>query len=160
MFELPHYFYKLHIYNTCGARFKKKQEEEINRVRVGKYMLKCIRSSTKQWKITAKILSCKKNLMMVKTFLSFRFKFIAPLKFNITDEIEKQNCKSYIPAHISNSYYHTFTIKLTLLLRVKGMKTTHVMFCFCFLWWLVRTLWMGKTRGLCHKYNKNDEKQN
>lgn len=75
--------------------------------------------------------------MMVKTFLSFRFKFIAPLKFNITDEIEKQNCKRYIPAHISNSYYHTFTIKLTLLLRVKGMKTTHVMFCFCFLWWLV-----------------------
>lgn len=23
MFELPHYFYKLHIYNTCGARLKK-----------------------------------------------------------------------------------------------------------------------------------------
>lgn len=23
MFELAHYFYKLHIYNTCGARFKK-----------------------------------------------------------------------------------------------------------------------------------------
>lgn len=36
MFELPHYFYKLHIYNTCGARLKKKQKEEINRVRVWK----------------------------------------------------------------------------------------------------------------------------
>lgn len=35
MFELPHYFYKLHIYNTCGARLKK-QKEEINRVRVWK----------------------------------------------------------------------------------------------------------------------------
>lgn len=36
MFELPHYFYKLHIYITCGARLKKKQKEEINRVRVWK----------------------------------------------------------------------------------------------------------------------------
>lgn len=26
MFELPHYFYKLHIYNTCGARLKKNPE--------------------------------------------------------------------------------------------------------------------------------------
>lgn len=26
MFESPHYFYKLHIYNTCGARLKKKTE--------------------------------------------------------------------------------------------------------------------------------------
>lgn len=26
MFELPHYFNKLHIYNTCGARLKKKPE--------------------------------------------------------------------------------------------------------------------------------------
>lgn len=23
MFELPHYFNKLHIYNTCGARLNK-----------------------------------------------------------------------------------------------------------------------------------------
>lgn len=62
MFELPHYFYKLHIYNTCGARLKKKQKEEINRVRVWKI-------HTKMYKIINQTMKnyCKKYRLASKT---------------------------------------------------------------------------------------------
>lgn len=28
LFELPHYFYKLHIYNTCGANLKNRRRNK------------------------------------------------------------------------------------------------------------------------------------
>lgn len=62
MFELPHYFYKLHIYNTCGARLKKKTERRNKQSKSWKI-------HTKMYKIINQTMKnyCKKYRLASKT---------------------------------------------------------------------------------------------